>query len=203
MKSLVTTGRGDSGQTHTLDGDTIYKDHPIMEALGVLDSMKTHIALLRVQLQEQRPEARQETDFLLFLLHTCFLIGSVVSDLHNRKPNYHPVRLNASHLERLEEEHARLEAGLQLPRAFIVCASNALAAQADVTVSAVRTFERRFVALRKESPGLTDSLYSAFINRLSDYFYILARYLDQNRYQVVDYSMVRTEVAPDVNSPSD
>lgn len=193
MKSLVTTGHGDSGQTSTLDGETIEKDHPITEALGALDTMRTHIALLRAQLQEQHPEACREIDFLLYILHTCFLIGSAVSDPHNRKPEWHPVRLTPVHLGVLEAEQTRLEEGLNLPRSFIVCASNALAAQADVAVSAIRTFERRFVVLRREYAALADPVYGAFVNRLSDYFFILARHFDRNQFRPLDYSVVQVD----------
>ena len=191
MRSIVTTGKGDTGQTHTLDGEAVYKDHPITEALGALDMMRTQIALLRVQLLETRPEARQETDFLLFILHTCFLIGSSVADPHNRKPEWHPVRLHPVHLEKLEAEQARLEATLQLPRAFIACAANTLAAQADVAASATRGFERRLVALRKETPDLAGGLTGAYVNRLSDYLFIVARFLEQGRHQPLDYSRVQ------------
>ncbi len=190
MKSMVTTGYGDSGQTHTLDGETVFKDDPVIEALGALDTMRTQIALLRTQLQEHRPETREETEFLLFVLQTCFLIGSAVGDPRNRKPEWHPIQLNASHLKKLETEQARLEASLCLPRAFIVCAANIQAAQADVVASAVRSFERRLVALRREYPEAPDSLYTAFVNRLSDYFFILARYLEQGRHHAMEYSSI-------------
>jgi len=190
MRSIVTTGAGDAGQTHTLDGEAVYKDHPITEALGALDTMRTQIALLRVQLLENRSEARQETEFLLYILHTCFLIGSSVADPHNRKPEWHPVRLQPVHLEKLEAEQARLEAALHLPRAFIVCAANPLAAQSDVAASATRAFERRLVALRMENPDLAGGLIGAYVNRLSDYFFILARSLEQGVHQALDYSRV-------------
>ena len=55
MKSNVTTGKGDSGQTRALDGTQFEKCHPMMEAVGTLDTLRTHTALLRLQLQEQYP----------------------------------------------------------------------------------------------------------------------------------------------------
>ena len=188
MKSLVTTKKGDSGTTSTLDGAFLRKDHPLLEALGALDTLRAQTALLRAQLQEHRPEAAREIEFLWFLLHTCFLLGSALADPHTRKPEWHPVRLEREHLESLEAEQARLEACLRLPRAFIVCASNSLAAQADLTASSVRAFERRLVAFQQMAPEFNDPVYTAYVNRLSDYFFILARFLEDGIHHAVDYA---------------
>lgn len=184
MKSLVTTKKGDSGTTSALDGEVLRKDHPLFEALGALDTMRAEMALLRTQLRENKPEAEREIEFLLFLLHACFLLGSALADPHTRKPEWHPVRLDSSHLESLETEQARLEACLQLPHAFIVCASNSLAAQADLTASSVRAFERRLTAFQQIVPEFNDPAYTAFVNRLSDYFFVLARFLEEGAHHV-------------------
>lgn len=196
MKSQVTTKKGDAGQTTALDGEAFGKDHPLMEALGALDTMRAQIALLRTQLLEQRPDAARETGFLLFLLHACFLFGSALADAHNRKPEWHPLRLESLHLGLLEAEQARLEAGLQLPRAFIACASNSIAAQADIAAGYVRAFERRLVAFQRIVPEFNDPVYGAFANRLSDFLFILARHLEAGRHQPVDYTVVQPEHLP-------
>lgn len=190
MKSRVTTKKGDAGQTSTLDGEACSKDHPLMEALGALDTMRGQAALLRTLMQEQRPSANREADFLLFVLHACFLFGSALADARNRKPEWHPVRLESRHLDLLEAEQTRMEAGLDLPGAFIACASNSLAAQADIAASAARVFERRLVTFQRSVPEFSDPVYGAFSNRLSDYFFILARHLEEGRHQAVDYALV-------------
>lgn len=193
MKSQVTTKKGDSGQTTALDGEVFAKDHPLMEALGALDTMRAQIALLRAQILEQRPDADREAEFLLFLLHTCFLFGSSLADARNRKPEWHPLRLESMHLDRLEAEQDRLEAGLQLPQAFISCASNSLAAQADIAAGYVRAFERRLVAFQRIVPEFSDPVYYAFANRVSDFLFILARHLEGGQHQAVDYGIVRRQ----------
>ena len=200
MKSLVTTKKGDAGQTSALDGSLLDKDHPMMEAVGALDAMRAHIALLRVQLQEQRPGEAHEIEFLLFLLHSCFVIGSALSDPHGRKPEWHPTVLTRTHLERLEKHQADLESRLELPRSFMACSTNALAAQADVVTTTVRTFERRFVSFQNDTPDFDGTLYGAYINRLSDYFFILARYLEQGCHLPVNYDIMRPPLAADSGS---
>lgn len=81
----------------------------------------------------------------------------------------------------------RLEQELELPRGFVVSASNAVAAQADLTAAVARRFERRLAALKEQVPDFDTTHLLPFANRLSDYFYILARRLDGGEYQAVDY----------------
>jgi len=190
MESSVTTKKGDSGQTRALDGAAYGKDHVLMEAVGALDALRAQTALLRVQLQEQQPEALEEIGFLLYVLHSYFLIGSAISDPHNQKMEWRRGQLNPGHLQRLEAEQARLEAALRLPRAFIVCAVNALAAQADITAATTRTFERRLVAFAKAMPDFDAATMLAYVNRLSDFFFILARHLENGRHQPVNYELL-------------
>lgn len=192
MKSVITTKNGDSGVTRALDGTLLPKDDTMIETVGALDTMRNQIALLRTQLVDQRPDMNAESEFLLFILHTCFLIGSAISDPYDRKREWHPMRLDASHLEKLEAEQARMESALQLPRAFIVCAANTLAAQADITASQTRTFERRLTSFVAAFPEFNGNVYQAYVNRLSDYFFILARFLEQGVHNALDYSYLTT-----------
>lgn len=190
MKSNVTTGQGDSGQTRALDGALFEKCHPMMEAVGTLDTLRTQTALLRLQMQEHCPDETGQIDFLLFLLHTYLLMGTTISDPQVCKPESHRGEITMKHLLRLEMEQQRLEEGLTLPHSFIVSATNPVAAQADITASAARTFERRLVAFCQSTPDFQNPTCLAYINRLSDYFFILARHLEKGRHQPVDYSVL-------------
>ncbi|MCK5861530.1 MAG: ATP:cob(I)alamin adenosyltransferase [Candidatus Hydrogenedentes bacterium] len=187
MKSKLTTGQGDTGKTRTLDGRVLAKSHPALEAVGTLDALRTQTALLRLQLQKKEPEECSEINFLLFLLHTYPLIGTAISDPYIHKPEWRRGELEEKHLHFLEEEQKRLEAELNLPREFIVSATNILAAQADCTAVAARTFERRLVAFCQSTPDFDIPICLAFTNRMSDYFFVLARYLEKGHHEVVTY----------------
>ena len=187
MKSNITTGQGDTGKTTALDGSTVDKSHPIMNAVGALDALRAQTALLRLQLQEKYPEELSEANFLLFLLHTFFLIGTAISDPHGRTPKGRHSEITQEHLDHLESEQERLESGLQLPHAFIVSATNIVSAQADITASAARTFERNLVAMCQTMPDFNKPVYLAFANRLSDYFFVLARHVEKGHHHPVNY----------------
>ncbi len=190
-RSQVTTKHGDLGSTTTLGGEQLPKGHPTLEATGWVDSLRAQTAYSRLMILERRPKDHEAcADFLLWLLHVYFLMGSAVNDPENRQPQYRKGEVGAAHLERLETEQQRLEAALQLPNAFIVSASNPVAAQIDITATVARGLERNLVRLKEAVPAFHAEPLLAFSNRLSDYLYVLARYLEDGHHQVVDYNKV-------------
>lgn len=191
MKSQVTTKRGDAGSTSALSGDEYPKSHPIMECVGCLDELRAHTALLRLQILESRIEGHERLgDFLLWLLHAYFLIGSVCSDPTNKHPEYRKRDLGAQDVARLEAEQQRFEEQTPLPHMFIVCAANLLSAQADVTCTICRRLERNLVRLKEAVPEFDAPQVFVFVNRLSDSLYMLARRLDHPNHQTVDYTLL-------------
>lgn len=191
MKSRVTTKQGDQGTTRTLSGDWVSKSEPIIECCGWVDTLRAQIALLRLQLVEKMPEEYEEIgDFLFWLLHCCFLLGTACNDPLNKKPEYRRGEIGPEHIARLEKEQERLEAVVQLPRAFIVSASSLAAAQTDLTATTARTLERNIVRLKEAVPEFDVTHIIAFVNRLSDFLYILARFLENGQHQSVDYSVL-------------
>lgn len=186
MDSQVTTRRGDAGYTTALSGDSYSKSHVIMDCVGSIDELRAHLAVLRLKVADEDPAT---ANFLLWLLHTCFLLGSACSDPENRHPEYHRRRIGEKEVTRLEAEQARLETLVRLPRQFILSASNEKAAIADLACTVARRMERNVVRLRETESEFNKSEIFVFINRLSDYLYILARWLDKGQYQAVDYEM--------------
>ncbi len=189
MKSQITTKRGDAGETRGLDGGTYWKTHPIVEAGGTLDELRAHLALCRQLMPDaDARDTARTSDFLLWLLEVCFHMGAQISDPRNERPQYRKGDVAPRHLARLEAEQAWLEAEVKLPRAFIVSAANTVAAHLDVACTVARRFERRLVALKLAVPEFDATHLLAFANRLSDYLFMLARFVDGGEYQTVDYN---------------
>jgi cob(I)alamin adenosyltransferase len=194
MKSRVTTTKGDQGSTRILSGEILPKSHVILEATGAVDSLRAQIALLRLQVIDSTiPDREPLREFLFWLLHTTFLIGTEVNDPRNTRPEYRRDTIGPAHLKRLETEQARLEQGLSLPRAFIVTATNLPAAHADLTATVARELERQVVRLKEVEPSFDAQHLLPFLNRLSDYLYILARHLEAGQHAPVDYGTLDGE----------
>ena len=192
MKSQITTKKGDAGTTQTLGGDLLTKGHIVLECTGQVDALRAHTALVRLHLLQEGPEDAQPlAEFLFWLLHTYFLIGTEVNDPACKHPEYRQGAISADHLAKLEKEQAALEEHVHLPQAFIVSAGNALAAEVDVLTTVARTLERSLARLSEAVPEFEGEAILAFANRLSDYFYLLARHLDGGEHRTVDYELLK------------
>ena len=188
MKSRVTTKRGDDGQTGAIGGERYSKSHPIMECCGKLDSLRAQTALCRLEiLGSGRDDAEELADFLLWILHTYFLIGAQCNDPRNTHPEYRKQDLGPVHLERVEAYQEKLEGRADIGRVFIASASNLLAAHLDLACTATRDFERGLVRLQEAVPEFKPDTVLAFVNRLSDFFFVLARYVEDGEHTELDY----------------
>lgn len=191
MRSRVTTRKGDEGMSRALDGEVYAKSHPLMEAVGAVDELRAQTAMLRqLILTGDRPEKEALGAFLLWLLHTYFLIGTECSDPTRRKPEYRVAELEAKHLKKLEQEQLRLEKRIDFAKAFIAGAATVPAAQADLVCTAVRRLERSLIRLKEAVPLFDAERLLPFVNRLSDYFFVLARDLEDGRHIPVDYGLL-------------
>ena len=189
MDSRVTTRHGDDGESMALNGNRYLKSHPIMEAVGGVDELRAQAALLRLLMADDSRYA-MECAFVEWLLHTMFVLGSECSDPTQARPSYHPKRIGPTHLEELETEQLRLEHAAPLPRVFIAGASNRLSAQADIVCTTARRLERNIVHLKEVEPDFESQHIVPYVNRLSDYFFVLARFLEGGRHLTVDYEQV-------------
>ena len=191
MKSFVTTKNGDGGTTRLISGEIVPKDHAAVVCTGVLDGLRADLALLRIDVLESgRADAEELGGFLFWLLHTCFLIGTEVNDPKRLHPEYRIEEVGEKHLSKLEAHQAGIEAGLNIPRQFIVSATNRLAAATDCCATRTRDFERAIVALHREEPQFQAADLLRFVNRLSDYLVVLARHFEDGNHRPVDYSVL-------------
>ncbi|MCC6155459.1 MAG: ATP:cob(I)alamin adenosyltransferase [Candidatus Hydrogenedentes bacterium] len=189
-RSQVTSKRGDKGETTTLGGDHVSKSHPAIECCGCVDELRAYLAFIRQQTLTQRPDDSESAEFLLWLLHCCFSIGSQCSDLRNTHPEYRKVDINASHVKKLEAFQQKIEDEVKLPKQFIVSASNELAAQIDIATTITRRLERAIVRVKDIEASFDCATMLVFVNRLSDTLYMLARRFDDGKHQTVDYTLL-------------
>jgi len=192
MKSFVTTKNGDGGTTRLISGEIVPKDHAAVVCTGVLDGFRADLALLRIDvLASGRDDAEDLGAFLFWLLHVCFLVGTEVNDPKRRHPEYRIDEVGEGHLSTLEARQAVIEAGLNIPRQFIVSATNRLAASTDCCATRTRDLERAIVALQREEPQFQSAHLLRFVNRLSDFLVVLARHLEDGHHRPVDYSVLQ------------
>ena len=197
MRSQVTTKRGDDGTTVTLGGDRYPKSHPIVECSGHVDLVRAQTALCRLALlRSGRDDAEELGDFLFWLLHTLFLLGTQCNDPLEKHPELRKGELAEKHMERLEAMQEKLEAGVTLPRKFVVSASNELAGQFDMLRATVRELERSVVGLKEGVPEFHTGAILPFLNRLSDFLFVVARHVEDGRHTLVNYAVLEEGAEP-------
>lgn len=187
--SKVTTKKGDKGSTRTISGEHHTKSHPILECCGTLDEVRAELALLRIDMVElEHDEAGEIASMLYWILHVFFLMGTECNDPTVKKPEYRYQRIGRSHLSRLEDYQGYLEDLAEIPPEFICSARTPIPARFDLLCTRVRRLERRIVSLKEAVPEFDETFILPFINRLSDFLFIAARVLDDNRSLPVDYA---------------
>ncbi|MDP7638182.1 MAG: ATP:cob(I)alamin adenosyltransferase [Candidatus Hydrogenedentes bacterium] len=190
-RSQVTTKRGDRGKTVAISGVTYSKSHVIMDVCGAVDSLRAHTAMARLlALESGAPDAAGHGAFLLWLMHVYFLIGSECSDPLNKHPEHRKQDVSAKHLEKLEAAQTELESRTRLPKRFVVGASNRVAAQLDIASTQARALERDVVRLMEAAPEFTADSILPFVNRLSDFLFMLARTIEDGQHITVDYGLL-------------
>ena len=162
----IYTRTGDAGTTGLASGARVAKDAPRIEAIGAVDELNSVIGVL---LAESLPE----------LLHAC--LDGVQHDLFDLGGELsvpgHAI-MSAAHVERLERELDRLNAGLSPLKDFVLPAGTRAAALAHVARAGCRRAARRVVTLtrkQKAAPALR-----AYLNRLSDLLFVVARELNRS-----------------------
>jgi len=166
------------------------KSHPILECCGQIDALRAQTALARLMVLESgHPDADALGEFLRWLLHVYFLIGSQCNDPKNVHPEYRRVDVGPEHLAELEQYQAGFEARAKLPKQFVLSARNVPAAQLDVTCTVARAAERSIVRLKEAEPDFAAGHLLAFMNRLSDSLFMMARMLDGGDFTTVDYGV--------------
>jgi len=161
--SKVTTKTGDQGQTGLGDGKRVSKSDPRMHFLGTVDELNSFIGFLRALNQP-------EWDPILEVIQQdLFNLGGEGS-----LPGSEMVLLKEDRLRELEEEINRLNKSLPPLKEFILPAGDEFTARLHLARTVCRRAERMAVALK--DAGEETKSWIPYLNRLSDFLFILARY---------------------------
>ena len=176
----IYTGSGDRGRTGLFSGERVAKDHERIEAYGDLDELNSVIGALAAALPAQAEEVRSELEAVqadLFRIGAR-LATSPGSAAAGSLPPIDPARTAA-----LEASIDRIDAALPALAGFIVPGGSPAAAWAHVARTVCRRAERRVVRLYTaadpKAPDDPLQLSIGYLNRLSDYLFVLARHLNR------------------------
>ncbi|MDR2791290.1 MAG: cob(I)yrinic acid a,c-diamide adenosyltransferase [Tannerellaceae bacterium] len=167
-KSKLYTGGGDRGKTSLVGGRRVPKDSPRLESYGTIDELNAFIGLLGAAVEEQRDKA-----FLLFVQHKLFSVGAYLATEATATQKVMECGVTSGDVAHIEREIDNIDGQLPDMKAFVLPGGTPNAALAHVCRTVCRRAERKICSLAGETT--IDERLLTFVNRLSDYFFVLAR----------------------------
>jgi cob(I)alamin adenosyltransferase len=164
----IYTKTGDQGLTSLFGGKRVSKDDIRIEAYGTVDELNSFIGLLRDSIDIEDVRA-----LLLIIQSRLFDCGAILATDPDK--NIIASNIVMKDIELLENTIDNYNAELEELRSFILPGGSESISRAHVCRVISRRAERRVVSLQKIANVPQELVI--YLNRLSDYFFILARYL--------------------------
>lgn len=177
----IYTKTGDKGTTRLVDGSCVEKFNPRVEAYGTVDELNSYLGILISELQQNETAEKWQglVKSLFFLQHCLFRAGSLLATEKNEVFLQLP-QIEPSHIEFLEKKIDELSEPLPALKQFILPSGHPASAKAHFARTLCRRAERRTAEIIAKNSD-TDSRLGPcliFLNRLSDYLFVLARYVN-------------------------
>lgn len=173
----IYTRGGDKGTTALVGGIRVKKDCVRIESYGTVDELSSHLGLLRAMLSDGQADVEQITDDLQRIQNNLFNVCTYLATDTSQTPVYPSARINPDEIAYLEQQIDRYNESLPILNAFILSGGCMAAAQCHVCRTVCRRAERRIVTLA-EGVDNFDADMLRYVNRLSDYLFVLARKLN-------------------------
>ena len=164
----IYTKTGDDGTTSLIGGKRVPKFHERIEVYGTIDELICHVGLLRDIIIIE--EIKLKLLFIQDRLMTCAaIIATDCEGCSNKLP-----KISDSDVEVLENEIDEMEKYLKPLKSFILPGGPPIVSHCHIARTVCRRTERNTLALNRNFK--IDATVIRFLNRLSDYLFILARY---------------------------
>ncbi len=168
----IYTGFGDAGKTSLFGGQIVDKDDLRVETYGTVDELNSILGLVIAEFEDiGLARDLKEIQQNLFRLST-----ELVTPAGNKKRINHQT-ITSEDINKIENGIDELDIQLVPLKNFILPGGSPRAALLHLARTVCRRAERRLISLNKTAS--IDSQIMIYINRLSDYFFVLARYMNK------------------------
>ncbi|HLC83056.1 MAG TPA: cob(I)yrinic acid a,c-diamide adenosyltransferase [Bacteroidia bacterium] len=168
----IYTKTGDKGQTSLIGGTRVPKHHIRIESYGTVDELNSYIGLIRDQQIDEHSKS-----ILIEIQDRLFTIGSsLASDPEKSKMKIPD--LKESDVELLEKEMDEMDKTLPEMKSFVLPGGHTTVSYCHLARCVCRRAERLTIHLSEDS--FVSDLVIKYLNRLSDYLFVLSRKLSQD-----------------------
>lgn len=168
----IYTKKGDTGTTQLIGGTRIYKHTDRIEAYGTVDELNAQIGLIRDQAIQTA-----YIEQLIEIQDRLFTIGSLLACDPEKNSMQLPSIID-SDITFLEEKMDEMDQQLPEMRSFVLPGGHQTVSFCHIARCVCRRAERVIVALHQQEP--VDEIILKYMNRLSDYLFVLGRKLTQD-----------------------
>jgi cob(I)alamin adenosyltransferase len=172
MAFKIYTKTGDKGETSLIGGTRVPKHHARIEAYGTVDELNSHIGLLRDQAIDNH-----SIFILLEIQDRLFTIGSSLASDPEKSKMKIP-ELKEDDVLLLEHEIDKMNEILPEMRSFILPGGHTTVSYCHIARCVCRRAERATILLSESS--YVNDLVIKYLNRLSDYLFVLSRKLTKD-----------------------
>lgn len=169
MAFRIYTKTGDKGNTSLIGGTKVLKSHLRIEAYGNVDELNSYLGLCRdlIATENERNLLREIQDRL-------FTIGSTLACDPEKETKLELPGLVEGDINLLEQEIDKMDQSLPEMKNFIIPGGHPAVSHLHIARCVCRRAERSCVRLQVGSP--VDAIVIKYLNRLSDYLFVLARF---------------------------
>lgn len=163
----IYTKKGDLGETSLLGGKRVSKANLRIESYGTVDELNSNLGLLRAQWDNEEDDSILES-----IQNQLFNLGSLLA-MGPSKTQINLPKISQENIDALETRIDEMEVHLEPLKNFVLPGGSVASAQAHVCRCVCRRAERLCVDLHSQEE--LDPILVAYLNRLSDFFFVLAR----------------------------
>jgi cob(I)alamin adenosyltransferase len=168
----IYTRTGDTGQTSLIGGRRVSKADLRIDTYGTVDELNSWIGLLRDQ-----PVNANRRPLLKEIQDRLFTAGAELATDPDKPPRQAIPAIIDADIVRLEDNMDAMDTELPELRKFVLPGGHASVSFAHLARTVCRRAERLAIALNSDSP--VDPLVITYLNRLSDYLFVLSRKIAQ------------------------
>jgi cob(I)alamin adenosyltransferase len=171
MAFKIYTKTGDAGKTSLIGGTKVPKSHIRIDSYGTVDELNSYIGLVNDYLTDDQSKAT-----LKEIQDRLFTVGSSLACDPDKEPLMKIPDLKETDVQFLEHEIDRMNEALPEMKSFILPGGHHTISTAHIARCVCRRAERICVAMQ-QADMFIDPLVIKYLNRLSDYLFVLSRYI--------------------------
>lgn len=166
----IYTKTGDKGTTSLIGGTKVSKSHLRIEAYGTVDELNSYIGLCKDIISD-----KHSITILQEIQDRLFTIGSALACDPEKEPKMKIPDLEETDISLLEKEMDKMSNKIPAMKSFILPGGDPVVSHLHIARCICRRAERCCVRIEAGKKGI-EPIIIKYLNRLSDYLFILARY---------------------------